>query len=1056
MVNSIDDVTTSVQERVPVASIGASAGGIVALQSFFEALPDNVGAAFVVIVHLDPEHASDLTRIIAMRTKMPVLEVTREQPMKANTVYVIPPNRRLLVSADNISSAPFEEPRGQRAPIDLFFRSMAREHGDGFAIILTGAGSDGAVGVKAVKEAGGLVLVQDPNEAEYPSMPRSAIASGVADLVLPVQEIAKRMPELVRSKRELKTKILVETEEEALRRILAYLQQKSGHDFSHYKRATIIRRVARRMQVTRCETLDTYLVHLRQHAEEVQALLADLLISVTSFFRDPAAFEALAREVIPKLFHRDEVHPTIRVWVAGCATGEEVYSIAILLLEEMWRREERPEIQIFASDLDASALAVARAASYPMAIKADVSEERLRRFFVREGDHYIIKREVRDLVVFAQHSILRDPPFSHIDLITCRNLLIYLDRQLQTQVARTFHYALSPRGYLFLGASETIDGHALFQVINREARIFEAAVGVRELPPLPRTIPGPQSAQLPRMTPLARDMRGNYSSEHRQALERLAPPSILVDESQRILNISETAGRFLLHAGGPLSILVPDVVRPELRLDVQLGLHRAFERNEPTVTLPVGVQFNGVPRQVSVNVHPIVQEGTPKSAVVFFLEGGSVETAPKNNVSGHHEANSTLVTQLRGELSATQNHLMTARAQYDTVTEELRASNEELQSINEEYRSTAEELETSKEELQSINEELQTLNNELKLRLDTVSRANNDLQNLMSATDVATLFLSPLMRINRFTPSLVDIINVSPGDEGRPISDFTHRLEYDDLTRDASKVLADLAPIQRTIQAKDGRWLLMRVRPYRTLEDKIDGVVITFVDVTERQEAEKRWESRQRLLLVELSRRVRDALATAQAIVMQSAHEKSADPNLQEAIGSRLQGLARLYELLINRDWSSVELEAVARSQLGKYIGDRPRIQLEGPHISLPAQSVISLGLLFDELATNAAKSGALSRPAGKVRVSWEVIQGEQGHRLTLTWRETGGPTVRAPCESAFSTFLIERDSPDSKLVRDFRPDGVVCTVEMPISGRTADQGATNPVSPQRSIDSPP
>jgi two-component system CheB/CheR fusion protein len=787
------------------------------------------------------------------------------------------------------------------------------------------------------------------------------------------------------------------------------------------------------MQVTRSETLDGYMVHLRENAEEVQALLADLLISVTSFFRDSASFEALGREVIPKLFARAE--GAIRVWVPGCATGEEVFSIAILLLEEMARREDRPDIQIFASDLDASALTVARAASYPIAIQTDVSEERLRRFFVREGDHYSVKREVRDLVVFAQHSILRDPPFSHVDLISCRNLLIYLDRDLQAQIARTFHYALRHGGYLFLGTSETIDGHALFRPVNRDARIFEAAEGAKELPPLPRVIAGPQIAPMARAPAAApKDARGNYGVEHRHALETSAPPSILVDEAHRILNLSDSVGRFLLHAGGPPSTLAPDVVRPELRLDLQLGLHRAFERGEPTITLPVPVQFNGAARQVSLHVRPISREEEPKSALVYFLDGGATETGVSSASSTHDEGASALVTHLRSELYATQNHLATARAQYETVTEELRASNEELQSINEEYRSTAEELETSKEELQSINEELQTLNNELKLKLDVVSRANNDLQNLMSATDVATLFLSPALRINRFTPTLAEIVNVAAGDEGRPISDFTHRLDYDELARDARRVLANLTPVERTVHTKDGRWLLMRVRPYRTLEDKIDGVVVTFVDVTERQEAESRWERRQQLLVAELSHRVKNTLATVQAIVNQTLRDKSVGPDVQEAIDARLQAVSLSHDLLVDRDWGGVELEAIARSQLGPYLGEKPRVRLEGPAVNLSAQSAIPFGLLLHELATNAAKYGALSKANGEVSISWEVIQGDRGRKLKLVWKESGGPKVMPPLKIGFGSYLIEHGVQDAEIKRDYRPSGLVCTLEMPIA----------------------
>ena len=1022
------------QVRVPVASIGASAGGVTALQAFFEALPDQVGAAFVVIVHLDPEHSSELWRILAARTKMPVIEVTQDEPIEADKVYVIPPDRRLLVSAERISSAPFEEPRGQRAPIDLFFRSVAEQHGDGFAIILTGAGSDGAVGVKAVKESGGLILVQDPNEAEYPSMPRSAIASGVADFILPVREIAARLPELVQKKLQLNAEDLAEKDEQTLSRVLAYLKVKSGHDFAHYKRATVLRRLSRRMQVTRTGTLEEYLAHLRNHAEESQSLLGDLLISVTSFFRDAAAFQELARAVIPELFERRAKNNGIRVWVPGCATGEEVYSIAMLLLEEAARRDERPELQLFASDLDATALATAREGSYPLAIQADVSEDRLRRFFSREGDHYRIKRDVRDLVVFAQHSLLKDPPFSHIDLVSCRNLLIYLDRDLQGQVCATFHYALRANGYLFVGSSESIERQSLFRTINRDARIFQAMERARELPPLPRVITGPRLTQMPALAGNYREPKANYGAEHRQALEALAPPSMLVDEGHRVLHVSETAGRFLLQPGGPLSTLAVDLVRPELKLDLQAGLHRAFEQEQPTLTLPLSVQFNGAANQVSLFVRPIKKNGVSPTALVLFLEAGPAKPHGDEIPTSAEGNDSQLVAQLRTELSATQAHLRTSREQYETITEELRASNEELQSINEEYRSTAEELETSKEELQSINEELQTLNNELKLKLDAVSRAHNDLQNLMSSTDVATLFLSPSLRINRFTPRLADLFSVASGDEGRPIADFTHRLEYGELDADAKRVLADLTPIERIIRSQDGHWYLMRMRPYRTIDDKIEGVVVTLVDVTERQEAEAKWESRQRLLLGELAHRVKNSLGVVQSIVTQSLRGSGATQETQDSISSRLLAVAKSHDLLVNNEWDGADLTAITREQLGAHMGQNSsRVRFEGPSVHLSGDQATPFALLLNELATNATKYGALSTPTGTVSVSWEVIQADRGHRLRLLWTERGGPPVKSPKADGFGAYLIDQGLPEAQVRREFRREGVVCTIELPL-----------------------
>ena len=1021
--------------RVPVASIGASAGGVAALQAFFEALPDEVGAAFVVIVHLDPEHASELSHIIAARTRMPVIEVTQDERIEPDKVYVIPPNRRLLVSADHISSAPFDQPRGQRAPIDLFFRSVAEEHGDGFAIILTGAGSDGAVGVKAIKEGGGLILVQDPNEAEYPSMPRSAIASGVADFVLPVREIAAHLPDLVRKKLQFQSEDLAEKDEQALARVLAYLKVKSGHDFAHYKRATILRRLGRRMQVTRTETLDDYLVHLRNHAEEAQSLLGDLLISVTSFFRDTAAFQELARAVIPKLFEQRADNQSLRIWVPGCATGEEVYSIAILLLEEAARRDERLDIQLFASDLDAAALATGREGSYPLAIQADVSEERLRRFFTREGDHYRIRREVRDLVVFAQHSVLKDPPFSHIDLISCRNLLIYLDRELQGQVCTTFHYALRHNGYLFIGSSESIERQSLFRTISRDARIFQAVERARELPPLPRGIAAPRIPPLPALGGSYREPKANYATDHRHALEQSAPPSMLVDESHRVLNVSETAGRFLLQPGGPLATVAVDLVRPELKLDLQAGLHRAFEQERTTLTLPIAVQFNGLATQVSLFVRPIRNEGAAPTALVLFLEAGPARIPSDERSASQNGTDSQLVGQLRNELATTQAHLRTSREQYETITEELRASNEELQSINEEYRSTAEELETSKEELQSINEELQTLNNELKLKLDAVSRAHNDLQNLMSSSDVATLFLSTTMHINRFTPRVADIFSVVAGDEGRPIADFTHRLEYDGLATDARRVLSDLVPLERTIRTQDGRWLLMRMRPYRTLDDKIEGVVATFVDVTERQEAEARWEHRQKLLLSELSHRVKNILAVVQSIATQTLRGSGASAEAQAALGSRLQAIAKSHDLLVANGWNGADLADIAREQLAGHMANGPpRIRLEGPAVHLPSDAATPVGLLLNELATNAAKYGALSNAHGRITVTWEVIERDRGRRLKLIWSEEDGPAVTPPQEKGFGTHMIEHGLPEARVQREFRPTGLLCTIELPVA----------------------
>lgn len=823
----------------PIVGIGASAGGVSALQEFFRALPPNTGAAFVVVVHLDPDRRSDLAAILANHTEMPVIQVEASSALASDHIYVISPNRRLFVADHTITALPFDEPRLQRAPIDLFFRSLAEQHKESFAVVLTGAGGDGALGVRSVKEADGIVLVQDPDEAEYPSMPHSAIATGVADVVLPLAPLAARLAELLDSRKRRKEFGGPGADEDALRRILSHVRVRTGHDFSQYKRATVLRRIARRAQITRKDSFAAYYAFLRENPEEAQALFADFLISVTTFFRDPAAFEALEREVIPQILVQ-KPGEKVRVWAPGCATGEEAYSIGILLLEAAAAMDPRPELQVFGSDLDSGALTLAREGRFAATIEADVSPERLQRFFQREGDHYRVRRELRDIVLFASHSLLRDPPFSRLDLISCRNLLIYLDRNLQQQAINTFHYALDPDRFLFLGASETADQPGgLFRPVDREARIFRAnstAGAARTALPI---LAGPRHP--PEVLPLAatRDPAPlgaiGDAALHRQMLERIAPPSMLVDATHRAIHLSDTAGRFVQPGGGPVTTDATELVRGELRFDLRVALHRAFDRGESTLTMPIPVAFNGgPPHRVYLQVKPVLQGEDPaRFALVIFIEGEPIEPAGEValQAEGQGHPNET-IRHLQEELQVARSLLRATREESEAATEELRAANEELQSINEEYRSTSEELETSKEELQSINEELQTVNNELKLKLEGVSRAHSDLQNLMAAADFGTLFLDPSLRIKRFTPRVTELFNITSNDEGRPITDFTHQLDYDGLADQARIVLRELTSVEHEVQSRDGRWYLVRIRPYRTIDDKIDGVVATFVNIS--------------------------------------------------------------------------------------------------------------------------------------------------------------------------------------------------------------------------------
>ncbi len=1026
-----------VEISFPTVGIGASAGGVTALQHFFQEIPADTGAAFVVIVHLEPNYTSELAEILSRKTAMPVQQVNRKVPLERNKIYVIPPNCRLLIADHEIATFAFDEPRGKRSPIDQFFRSLADQHGDDFAVVLTGAGSDGAVGAKAIKEAGGLILVQDPDEAEYPSMPRSAIATGFADVVAPVRDLARQLVELLKVKAHAHAESLAPTDEEGLKRILTFVRSRTGHDFLRYKRSTIYRRLARRMQVRKLDTLGAYFDLIKRKPEEVQSLFHDLLISVTTFFRDPAAFDALAQEVIPRLYENDDTAGPLRIWVPGCASGEEAYSIAMLFADEASRREMRAEVQIFASDLDATALAIAREGRYPLAVEADVGEDRLRTYFTREADHFRIRREIRDMVLFATHSPLKDPPFSKLHLISCRNFLIYLERDLQQQMIATFNYALRPGGYLFLGSSETAEQPAgLFRVIDRDARIYQStrhATGEKDFTHvfIPLRI-----GDAPVFNAPVRAGDRTPVAAHQRALELTGPPSVLVDGAHQIVNMSEGAGRFIQPSGGQIRNDVREFVRPELRFDLRAALHRAFERNQPSLSLPIPVQFNGAPKRVFLQVKPIpLERDSTRQAVIFFIEGDPVEPSEAGDDAAEHDkALDITIRHLKQELELTRSRLRASREESEAANEELRAANEELQSINEEYRSTAEELETSKEELQSINEELQTVNAELKTKLDSVSRTNNDLGNLMASTDVGTLFLDSNLHIKRFTPKISELFNIQASDEGRSITDFTHRLDYPDFTRDAQAVLKNLNAVEREISS-DGRWFLTRFRPYRTTDDHIEGIVCTFVDITENVKTAKTLKSNEehlRLLLGELSHRVKNTLAVVQAMARLSFSEDTPRDEAVEAFSSRLSALSAAHDLLVKSDWRGASLKVLAERQLAPYTVEGARVTMDGPDIFLPPDLATPLGLVMHELAANALKFGALSSKAGTLKLDWGFIADGVGPEFQFRWRETGGPTVHPPSKQGFGSYLIKNGLPEAEVGLDFDSKGLSYTLALP------------------------
>ncbi|MFW6053701.1 MAG: chemotaxis protein CheB, partial [Persicimonas sp.] len=848
------------RDRLAVVGIGASAGGVAALQTFFKNVPADTQVAYVVVMHLSPEHESHLQDVLQNVSPVPVTQVSKRTPMEPGRVYVIPPDKNIQITDGHLIVTEFEEPRGQRAPIDVFFRTLARTHPDGIGVILSGSGTDGTMGMKAIKEEGGVLIVQLPDEAEYDAMPKSAIATGLIDFVLPADQIAAKVEELAANADvgPLTSEDEIGADEEAtLRKILVQLQARTGHDFSGYKRNTLFRRIARRMRVCQVDSLEDYLEYLRRNQSEAAALQKDFLISVTDFFRDPDAFAALAETAIEDLVEHCPKDREMRIWVPGCATGEEAYSLAILLLEAADRFENAPSFQLFATDLDEGALAYAREGSYPHAIATDVSEERLRRFFISEGPNFRIKRELREMVLFATHDLLKDPPFSQISLISCRNLLIYLQRDLQSKVFELFHYALESDGYLFLGGSESAESaQDLFRSVDKRHRIYQAkpkpAHMHHRLPALPLSTTPRVSRQIHKRTPNIEIPRPATDFEtHEQSLEAHAPPSLLVDENFDVIHLSKHAGRYLQMPGGTPTSNAVKLVSSALRLDLRSGLQEVFENHTPMLSPAITIDLDGERRAVRIYVSPVqAQEDDSELALVLFVEtdpakagGRVIDEADYEDARAEHMARE--VARLRERLQLTSEKA-------ETQQEELKATNEELQSINEEYKSTLEELETSKEELQSVNEELKTVNAELKEKVEALSRANDDLQNLMGATDIATLFVDRQLQIQLYTPALEQLFNIRALDEGRPLSHVTHRLDVDDLEALASEVLRTLVPHEETLEHADGRTYLMRILPYRTTEDRIEGVILTFVDITvvkETREALRRTREHYKLLI---------------------------------------------------------------------------------------------------------------------------------------------------------------------------------------------------------------
>jgi two-component system, chemotaxis family, CheB/CheR fusion protein len=844
-----------------VVGIGASAGGVQAIRHFFEHVPAPSGIAYVVILHLSPDHESHLAEVLQGVARIPVSQVRGRVKVEPDHAYVISPLQSLTIEDGHLEVAEPSGPAERRAPVDIFFRALASSHGPrAVCVILSGTGADGSMGLKRIKEQGGLCLVQDPDEAEHADMPRHAIATGLVDAALPVAAIPGR---IVAYRDRAKSVRLPEespepadTGEDALREIIGQLRARTGHDFSSYKRPTVLRRIARRMSLHEVADLQGYAELLRQHPDEARALLKDLLISVTNFFRDPGAFEKLRETVVPRLFEGKGEHDQVRVWVPGCATGEEAYSIAMLLAEFADTRTRPPGMLIFATDIDETAVRAAREGIYTRTDMADVSTERLRRFFLPETQGYRVRKELREMVLFAHHNIIRDPPFSHLDLVSCRNLLIYLNRAAQQRVMQVLHFALSPERFLFLGSSEAADGFSeLFAPVEKDAAIFRSRPSpVRRGLPVPDAYAQPLPA-VPQEPPSRGDSHREPASIgilHQQLLELYAPPSLLVNEHLQLVHLSDRAGRYLQHPGGEPTADILKAIQPDLRLVLRAALNQAAQERATVQT--AGARAADRPTAVTLVVKPVLRDDAspPEYFLVFFQEEPIRGLPSDHSQSVARIAQGDAARQLEEEAHMLRVQLRAQRERYETQSEELRASNEELQAMNEELRSSTEELETSKEELQALNEELRTVNQELKIKIEEQVLATDDILNLINSTEIGTIFLDRSSRLKLFTPPALEIFNLIPADEGRPLSDIRCALVDADLGGDIERVLDRLERVEREVATLDGRWIWMRILPYRTADDRIGGVVLTFLDITRRKRMEDRLsssEARLRLLI---------------------------------------------------------------------------------------------------------------------------------------------------------------------------------------------------------------
>jgi two-component system CheB/CheR fusion protein len=1034
--------------RPVIIGVGASASAKDSIERFFSRLSLTADHALVLVLQhreaLDEPWLRDRIRHL---DGVRLTEAADGAEIEGETIYVCSANMITALQGDKFTVRRAEQAPGERATIDSFLVSLAEDRAEqSIGVILAGTGADGTLGVATLKDHGGLALAERTSEETPNHLRDSNSAAAIADFVLAPEDIPEHIQVYARHLRRLEERQgfdeVLAAAATSLTRIADVLRNKTGNDFHGYKQNTFLRRVQRRMQVVQIDEIVSYVDFLRNDKDEVQYLFNDLLIGVTEFFRDKREFTVLETEVIPKVFEDKSAGQQVRIWVLGCATGEEAYSIAILLRERMAKLDSPPQVQIFATDIDGRALAAARVGRYRTSIESNMSPERLARWFVREGDTYCIVKELREMCIFSQHNVIKDAPFSKLDLVSCRNLLIYLNSELQNRVITLFHFALLPGRFMFLGNFENVTRHPkLFAPVDRRARIFrKLETGTRLPPEFPITT---TAGRAPVELPPVRNFGPDVGLERRA--QRIAEPAyVITDESFHILHFSGRIGRYIEPTAGAATLDLLSLVHRDLRLELRTALSRAREANETAHAEQVSLGVNGPSALVDITVEPI-QDGPEghRNFVVLFKDG------PVRAVNGmDNNANALVrsehVERLESELRAIRERLQATIEELESTNEELKSSNEEYQSLNEELQSANEELETSREELQSVNEELTTVNGELAHRVQELTRATSDLKNFLESTQIATVFLNNDMRVMNFTPAITQVLHLVETDVGRPISHIKAKIPIEELYDDVRRVLRTLASTERELTAPDsGTRYIVRILPYRSIDNFIAGVVITFVDVT----AMARAEERQRLLLAELQHRVRNTLGVVRSIARRSAQTSSSVDEYAAHLDGRLNAFARTQAMVTRDPDGGVDLEYLIAEELLAYNAhEGEQVRISGPPIRLQPKPAESFALAIHELATNAVKYGALSLPTGNIDIAWRIGEASAAV-LIFEWRERGGPKVGPPQRKGFGTEMLERTLAFEFKARtslQFAASGVQCTIVIPLSRRVVHSPAVD------------